>query len=113
MGLPVGFCLIISSMVYIFINPEISSQIITQRIVGSINSFPLLAVPAFMLAAAIMNIGLVTNRIFSFCNNLVGHWKGGLGYVNVLASMIFAGMSGSSLADAGGLGIGILKWQNM
>ena len=103
-GLPVGFCLIISSMVYIFINPEIGSQIITQRIVGSINSFPLLAVPAFMLAAAIMNIGLVTNRIFSFCNNLVGHWKGGLGYVNVLASAIFAGMSGSSLADAGGLG---------
>ena len=69
-----------------------------------VNSFPILAVPFFVLAANIMNAGGVTGRIFGFANCLVGHIRGGLGHVNVLASMIFAGMSGTAVADAAGLG---------
>jgi len=69
-----------------------------------VNSFPILAVPFFVLAANIMNAGGVTGRIFGFANCLVGHVRGGLGHVNVLASMIFAGMSGTAVADAAGLG---------
>jgi tripartite ATP-independent transporter DctM subunit len=69
-----------------------------------VNNFPLLAVPFFILAANVMNRGSVTHRIFNFANSLVGHLRGGLGHVNVLASMIFAGMSGTAVADAAGLG---------
>jgi tripartite ATP-independent transporter DctM subunit len=69
-----------------------------------VNNFPILAVPFFVLAANIMNAGGVTSRIFGFANCLVGHVRGGLGHVNVLASMIFAGMSGTAVADAAGLG---------
>jgi tripartite ATP-independent transporter DctM subunit len=69
-----------------------------------VNNFPILAVPFFVLAANIMNTGGVTSRIFGFANCLVGHVRGGLGHVNVLASMIFAGMSGTAVADAAGLG---------
>jgi tripartite ATP-independent transporter DctM subunit len=69
-----------------------------------VNNFPILAVPFFVLAANIMNAGGVTGRIFGFANCLVGHVRGGLGHVNVLASMIFAGMSGTAVADAAGLG---------
>lgn len=68
------------------------------------HNFPLLAVPFFILAANVMNKGSVTPRIFNFANSLVGHLRGGLGHVNVLASMIFAGMSGTAVADAAGLG---------
>ncbi len=69
-----------------------------------VNNFPILAVPFFVLAANIMNAGGVTGRIFGFANCIVGHVRGGLGHVNVLASMIFAGMSGTAVADAAGLG---------
>lgn len=74
------------------------------KMMHGVNNFPLLAVPFFILAANIMNKGSVTPRIFGFANSLVGHFRGGLGHVNVLASMIFAGMSGTAVADAAGLG---------
>ena len=73
------------------------------------DSFSMLAIPFFMLAGTIMNAGGVAARIFDFCNTLVGHIPGGLGHVNVFCSVIFAGMSGSALADTGGIGAIELK----
>ncbi len=78
--------------------------LIALKMMHSVNSFPLLAVPFFILAANIMNTGSITPRIFNFANSLVGHLRGGLGHVNVLSSMFFAGMSGTAVADAAGLG---------
>ena len=77
---------------------------LAQKMVYSGNSFVLIAIPFFLLAGKLMNTGSITNRIFNFCNTLVGWLPGGLGHANVLASIIFAGMSGSAVADAAGLG---------
>jgi tripartite ATP-independent transporter DctM subunit len=76
-----------------------------QTMVGGANTYPLLAVPFFIFAGNLMNMSGVTSRIFDFSTKWVGHIKGGLGHVNVVASIIFAGMSGTAVADAGGLGI--------
>jgi tripartite ATP-independent transporter DctM subunit len=83
---------------------NISHSMVAQRMLYGLNSFPLLAIPFFLLAGRIMNEGRLTERIFNFALALVGHVRGGLGHVNVLGSMIFAGMSGSAVADAAGLG---------
>ena len=72
--------------------------------VGGVDSFPLLAVPFFILAGNLMNSAGITNRIYNFALALVGWLKGGLGHVNVVGSVVFAGMSGTAVADAGGLG---------
>lgn len=71
---------------------------------AGVNSFTLLAIPFFLLAGKMMNVGSITKRIFNSCNALVGWIPGGLGQVNILASVVFAGMSGSAVADAAGLG---------
>ena len=71
---------------------------------GLYKSFVLLAVPLFITAANIMNVGTITDRLLSFCVAVVGRFKGGLGHVNVVASLIFSGMSGSAVADAAGIG---------
>ena len=83
---------------------NIPISLLPLKMQHGVNSFPLLAIPFFILAANVMNKGSVTPRIFGFANSLVGHLRGGLGHVNVLASMIFAGMSGTAVADAAGLG---------
>lgn len=83
---------------------NIPFSLLPLKMMYGVNNFALLAVPFFILAANIMNKGSVTTRIFNFANSLVGHFRGGLGHVNVLASMIFAGMSGTAVADAAGLG---------
>ncbi len=83
---------------------NIPLSLLPLKMMHSVNNFPLLAVPFFILAANVMNKGSVTPRIFNLANSLVGHLRGGLGHVNVLASMIFAGMSGTAVADAAGLG---------
>ena len=75
-------------------------SLLPLKMMHGVNNFALLAVPFFILAANVMNKGSVTTRIFDFANSLVGHLRGGLGHVNVLASMIFAGMSGTAVADA-------------
>ena len=75
-----------------------------HRMVGGVDSFPLLAVPFFILAGNLMNSAGITNRIYNFALALVGWLKGGLGHVNVVGSVVFAGMSGTAVADAGGLG---------
>jgi len=82
---------------------------VAQRMVTGIDSFVLLAIPLFMLTGRLMNQGGITDRLFEFARSLVGPIRGGLAHANVLASMIFAGMSGSAVADAGGLGMVEIK----
>jgi tripartite ATP-independent transporter DctM subunit len=81
-----------------------SFEIVASKIAFSANNFTLLAIPFFLFAGKLMNTGSITGRIFNFCNTLVGWLPGGLGHSNVLASIVFAGMSGSAVADAAGLG---------
>jgi len=100
---PVAFSLGVSC-VYYFVTNGVPLETIPQIMMGTFSSFTLLAIPLFMMAGQIMNMGGVTKRLFDFCKNLVGHIPGGLGHVNVVASLVFAGMSGSSTADAAGLG---------
>lgn len=104
-GFPIYACLAGASFLYVLLDRNLSFMIAVQRMVTAPNSFTLLAVPFFILAGQIMNNGGVTTRIFRFAKTQVGHFHGGLGYVNVVSSIIFAGMSGSALADAGGLGM--------
>lgn len=103
-GAPVFLSMLCSSLAYCYLLGGISDITIIQKMFTSLDNFVLLAIPMFMLAGNIMNAGGVTDRIFNFCRALVGHFRGGLAYVNVLASFIFSGMSGSALADVGGLG---------
>lgn len=91
------------SLLYVILT-DANLVIIPQKISMAANSFPLLAAPFFILMGNIMNFSGVTNRIFKFADVLVGWLRGGLGHANVVASMIFAGMSGAAVADAGGLG---------
>ena len=100
---PVVFSLGFAGLGYFLIN-GISLQTFVQRVVVSVDSFALLAAPFFILAGNIMNTGGITKRIFRFANSIVGFLPGGLGHVNVLGSMFFAGMSGTAIADAAGLG---------
>lgn len=102
-GVPIAFCLFSSSIIYMLIY-DLPIQMAAAKLVAGPDSFPLLAIAFFVLAGAIMNSGGITKRIFSFAEHLVGHLTGGLGHANVLASIIFSGMSGSAAADVGGLG---------
>lgn len=103
-GAPVYLSLLLASLAYFAAHPEISSMMIMQKLYGSLDSFVLVAIPLFMFAGNIMNTGGITRRIFGVAKAIVGHKRGGLAYVNIIASFIFAGMSGSALADVGGLG---------
>lgn len=101
---PIIFSMLLSAAFYLIFLSDISLVILPHRMSGAIESFPLLAVPLFILAAEFMNRGMITTKIFQFASDCIGHIKGSLGHVNVLASMIFAGMSGSEVADVAGLG---------
>lgn len=103
LGMPVGFSLIMVSVVYL-LTSDIGIIFATQRMVAGLNTFPLLAVPFFVMTGIAMNAAGVTERIFNFAKSMVGHITGSLGHVNIMASLLFSGMSGSALADAGGLG---------
>lgn len=103
-GCPLAFSMILSSLSFIFLSGNIEYITIPQNMTGGLDSFPLLAIPLFLLAGTLMNELGVTDRLFTFASAMVGHITGGLGHVNVLGSMIFAGMSGSAIADAAGLG---------
>ena len=104
LGIPIGFAMGLSSLIALLISGTIPLLIIPQRITVALDSFPLLAVPLFILTGELMNTGGITRRIIDFANALVGHLRGGLSHVNVLASMLFAGVSGSATADAAGIG---------
>ena len=103
LGFPIVFSLAITSLLYLAVYgiPVIT---MAQKMISGIDTYALLAVPFFILAGNLMNTGGVTRRLFRFASAMVGHIPGGLGHANVLASMIFAGMSGAAIADAGGLG---------
>jgi tripartite ATP-independent transporter DctM subunit len=103
-NMPVGFSLIVMGLSWLLLESQTMTSA-PQRLIGGIDSFPLLAVPCFILAGIAMNTGGVTERIYGFARALVGHFTGGLGHVNVTGSLIFSGMSGSAIADAGGLGL--------
>lgn len=104
LGLPIGHAMIVSSIAYMFLAGVDPGTAAEQILNGLFNSYVLLAVPLFILAADLMNIGSLTDRLLNFCLVLVGRFRGGLGHVNVVANMIFAGMSGSAIADAVGIG---------
>ncbi len=103
-GLPVAIAMAGASLAYILVSGTLPPFVVIHRMVSGIDSFPLLAVPFFILAGNLMNNAGITTRIFNFALSLVGWLRGGLGHVNVLASVIFAGMSGTAIADAAGLG---------
>lgn len=104
LGTSIAFSLGISSLFYLMI-AGIPIEVVSQKIIYSLQSFPLLAVPLFILAGTLMNTGGITKRIFDFLEAVIGPLKGGLAQVNILASMVFAGMSGTAVADAAGLGV--------
>lgn len=103
-GLPVAFCLAGAAYAYVLATDLAPDIVIAHRLINGMDSFPLLAIPFFILAGTLMNAVGVTNRLFDFAKALVGWLPGGLGHVNIGASIIFAGMSGAAVADAGGLG---------
>src|ERR1041384_233704 len=104
LGLPIGHAMIVSSIFYLLLSGLDLGTAAEQILNGLFNSYVLLAIPLFILAADLMNIGSLTDRLLQFCLVLVGRFRGGLGHVNVVANMIFAGMSGSAIADAVGIG---------
>ena len=104
-GAPVALALAGSSLLFVLVTSQVPDLVVVHRMVNGVDSFPLLAVPFFILAGALMNAVGITNRIFAFATACVGWLHGGLGHVNVGASVIFAGMSGAAVADAGGLGM--------
>ena len=103
-GLPVAIAMAGSSLLYLVWTQTTPPFVVIHRMVSGIDSFPLLAVPFFILAGNLMNNAGITNRIYNFALALVGWLRGGLGHVNVVGSVIFAGMSGTAIADAAGLG---------
>jgi tripartite ATP-independent transporter DctM subunit len=105
LGVPIAVAMgLTSALTLVALGESGMLNIMAQRVYSSTTAFPLLAIPFFILTGNLMNTGGMTQRIFDFAHALVGHWKGGLGQVNVFGSMVFAGMSGSALADAMGLG---------
>ena len=102
-GIPVAFSLG-CSVLYYFIASSIPLITLPQKMFGGMNSFVLLCVPGFILAGNLMNQGGITYRIIDFANSLVGHIRGGLGQANIVASMVFAGISGTATADSASLG---------
>jgi tripartite ATP-independent transporter DctM subunit len=101
-GLPVAICMGMAGMLSVVIDGRFPAMVVPQYLFNGISSFPLMAVPFFILAAEIMTESGLTVSLLKFANDLVGHIRGGLGHVNVLVSMLFAGISGSALADAAG-----------
>ncbi len=111
-GLPVALSMITAAVTYMALSGRDIGLVGEQILNGLFESFVLLAVPLFILAANIMNAGTVSDRLLSFCLALVGRFRGGLAQVNVVASLIFSGMSGSAIADAAGIGkviIGMMR----
>lgn len=103
LGVPVAFSLGLSSLVY-FIGNDMSLYMFAQRFFAGLNSFTLLCIPGFVFAGSLMNQGGITERLIGFCNKIVGHITGGLAIANVVASMLFAGISGTALADTVSVG---------
>jgi tripartite ATP-independent transporter DctM subunit len=104
LGMPIGHAMLAAAFVYLIWTGQDLAIVASQSLSGLFSSFVLMSVPLFILSADIMNASKITDRLFEFANLLVGRLRGGLAHVNVVASMIFSGMSGSALADAAGPG---------
>lgn len=104
LGVPVAIAMAVASLAFILVSGTVPDVILAQRMIAGVESFPLLAVPFFILAGNLMNIAGVTGRIYSFAVSLVGWMRGGLAQVNIIGSVIFSGMSGTAIADAAGIG---------
>jgi tripartite ATP-independent transporter DctM subunit len=104
LGVPIGWALLAPGVAAFAFYPDLPLQLLGTRLANSYLSSPLLAIPLFIFAAQILNDIKVSDAIFSFVNKCVGHVRGGLAHVNVIASVVFAGMSGLAVADAAGLG---------
>jgi tripartite ATP-independent transporter DctM subunit len=109
LGAPIAHSIIVGAIAFLAVNGQDLALAAEQIIQGLYESFVLLAVPLFIVAANIMNAGTVSDRLLQFCVALVGRFRGGLGHVNVVASIIFSGMSGSAIADAAGIGKVIIE----
>ncbi|BDB27281.1 TRAP transporter large permease subunit [Cupriavidus sp. P-10] len=103
LGVPIAFALLLCGVALMWHLGTFDSQILAQNIIEGANSFPLLAVPFFMLAGEIMNTGGLSKRIVNFAMALVGHIRGGLGYVTIVAACVLSALSGSAVADAAAL----------
>ena len=103
-GVPVGWSLMIATILYFSMSRWNVAMFASAKLVDSLNSFSLISVPFFILTGILMNGAGITEKIFNFAKALLGHYTGGMAHVNVAASLIFSGMSGSAIADAGGLG---------
>ncbi len=105
LGIPVAFALVGTSVLMMAASGGIRFGSVIQQMINGVNTFTLLAVPLFLLAGKLMNSSGTTDRLFDFAKKMVGWLPGGLGHVNILASVIFAGMSGTAVSDASGLGV--------
>ncbi|WP_407848159.1 TRAP transporter large permease [Bordetella petrii] len=103
-GVPVAVSMAGASLFFVLWSGSVPDVVVAQRMIAGVESFPLLAVPFFILAGNLMNIAGITGRIYNFAVALVGWMRGGLGQVNIVGSVVFAGMSGTAIADAAGLG---------
>ena len=104
LGLPIGHAMIAGSVLYMLLAGQDMATAAEQLLNGLYNSWVLLAVPLFLLSAELMNVGSMSDRLLRFCDALVGRFRGGLGHINIVQSIIFAGMSGSAIADLAGTG---------
>jgi C4-dicarboxylate transporter, DctM subunit len=104
LGLPIGLSMITGSILWLYLRGQ-DMGLVAERLLNSMfTGYVILAVPLFILAAELMNMGTMTDRLLRFCNALVGRFRGGLAHVNIVQSIIFSGMSGSAIADAAGSG---------
>lgn len=101
---PAAFCMLVTTLAYALLTNSVPSTFIPQAMVSGSASYTIMAAPFFILVGELMNSSGITKRLFRFANVLVGHITGGLGHVNILSSVFFAGVSGSAIADAAGLG---------
>jgi len=104
LSVPIAFALVLTTLVLMVFMHAVSPALLVQNIVRGVDSFPLMAIPFFLLAGEIMNVGGISKRIVLFAKALLGHVTGGLGYVTVMSSMLFAGVSGSAVADTSAIG---------
>ena len=110
--IPVYISMALTGCALMFVTSGMKWSILSQHLYTGVNSFTLLSIPLFLLAAKLMNTGSITKKLFAFCMKVVGWLPGGLGHVNVLCSVVFAGMSGTAVSDAGGLGSIEIKAMN-
>jgi TRAP-type mannitol/chloroaromatic compound transport system permease large subunit len=103
LAVPVPFALGLTALLSVAASGRVPLAAVPIKMVNSMDSFLLIAVPFFILSAELLNTSRITTRIFNFADSLVGHVRGGLGHVNVVSSMIFSGMSGSAVADVAGM----------